>query len=97
MRRIAVARRFVPVVLAAAFVVAPLAAGASAPLAEESSVSASAAAAGIAGEGFGRRDAAAEQAAAAFDGVSLGWGLLAAPAAVGDDWASTRQFPGRPH
>jgi hypothetical protein len=49
------------------------------------------------GEGAGRRDVVAEVTRAA-DEARQGWGAEALFAAVsGDAWASTRQFPGRPH
>jgi hypothetical protein len=41
--------------------------------------------------------ASAEEAGAACDAPALGWGPLVASDPSGDDWASTRQFPGRPH
>ena len=49
------------------------------------------------GEGAGRRDVAAEVAWAA-DEARLGWGADAFAATLaGEEWASTRQYPGRPH
>jgi hypothetical protein len=49
------------------------------------------------GEGAGRPDVVVEVARAA-DEARLGWGAEAFAATLaGEEWASTRQYPGRPH